>query len=67
MPGCSLTVSNENGFLDLSPSKVLNKILNMDKIKISMYSQKSRLLFENVYADKIVYPQYLNQIINNEK
>ena len=67
MPGCSLTVSNENGFLDLSSSKVLNKILNMDIKKISMYSKKSRLLFENVYADKIVYPQYLNQIINNEK
>ena len=67
MPGCSLTVSNENGFLDLSSSEVLNKILNMDLKEISMYSKKSRMLFENVYADKIVYPKYLNQMINNEK
>jgi len=67
MPGCSLTVSNENGFLDLSSSEVLNKILNMNLEEISKYSKKSRLLFENVYADKIVYPKYLNQMINNEK
>ena len=66
MPGCSLTVSNNNGFLNFSTDDVLNKIIKMKKKEVNKYSENSRVLFERVYSDIVNYPEFYKIIKNND-
>ena len=58
MPGCSLTVSNENGFLNFSIKEIINKITTFNNREFTICSSNSKELFETIYSDKVVYPEY---------
>ena len=58
MPGCSLMVSNENGFLNLTTKDVLIKITNFNNQEFDICSINSRKLFETIYSDNVVFPKY---------
>lgn len=58
MPGCSLTVSNENGFLNFTIKEIINKITTFNNREFTICSSNSKELFETIYSDKVVYPEY---------
>lgn len=66
MPGCSLMVSNNNGFLNLSIQDLIKKIMKMSDKEFNVHSKNSRDLFETIYSDNVVYPEYFNLIKNYE-
>lgn len=58
MPGCSLTISNENGFLNFTIKEIINKITTFNNQEFSVCSNNSKELFKTIYSDKVVYPIY---------
>lgn len=61
MPGCKETIHN-NGFLissEKSIDEVVNYLINLNYNRIINNSLNSKMLFNNFFCDKIIFPQYL--------
>lgn len=58
MPGCTEIVGNNNGYLDLSPSEILNKIKTLPYKEKSNMSFKAVQHFLSKYHEDVIFEEY---------
>lgn len=64
MPGCEKIVSNKNGYLNLTPKEITEKIRNMKNKDYLSMSKNSKDLFKKTYTAERIFNEYL-KIINS--